>query len=139
MTPGACSRRKTTGSAKKTRRCDAAKKTCGASNRKCAASNDGKTRSRLMVHRKNRDSSGTLVCLIQRLAIVQGDVEMGPMQAGAKDQSKSVPLAAEVRRREMKLLLILASVQFTSIVDFMVVMPLGPQLQRKLHIDNCAI
>jgi predicted MFS family arabinose efflux permease len=43
--------------------------------------------------------------------------------------------AAEVRRREIVLLLILASVQFTSIVDFMVVMPLGPQLMDKLAID----
>ena len=33
------------------------------------------------------------------------------------------------------LLSILASVQFTSIVDFMVVMPLGPQLQRTLSIS----
>src|SRR5271168_4125842 len=55
---------------------------------------------------------------------------------GSGDKSGSAPLAAEERRREMVLLLILASVQFTSIVDFMVVMPLGPQLQRKLHIDN---
>jgi predicted MFS family arabinose efflux permease len=38
------------------------------------------------------------------------------------------------RRRELMLLLILASVQFTSIVDFMVVMPLGPQLRRTLDI-----
>jgi predicted MFS family arabinose efflux permease len=36
--------------------------------------------------------------------------------------------------REMLLLLMLASVQFTSIVDFMVVMPLGPQLMRTLGI-----
>jgi predicted MFS family arabinose efflux permease len=41
---------------------------------------------------------------------------------------------ASVRRREAMLLLILASVQFTSIVDFMVVMPLGPQLMRTLGI-----
>ena len=34
----------------------------------------------------------------------------------------------------MVILLILAAVQFTSIVDFMVVMPLGPQLERKLGI-----
>jgi predicted MFS family arabinose efflux permease len=40
-----------------------------------------------------------------------------------------------IRRGEMLLLLILASVQFTSIVDFMVVMPLGPQLIRKLQIN----
>jgi DHA1 family inner membrane transport protein len=38
-------------------------------------------------------------------------------------------------RLERLLLTILASVQFTSIVDFMVVMPLGPQLRRKLDID----
>ncbi len=41
----------------------------------------------------------------------------------------------EQRRRELILLLILASVQFFSIVDFMVVMPLGPQLRRTLGID----
>ncbi len=40
------------------------------------------------------------------------------------------------RRRERLLLLMLASVQFTSIVDFMVVMPLGPQLQRVLGLDE---
>ena len=39
-----------------------------------------------------------------------------------------------IGRREMMLLLMLASVQFTSIVDFMVVMPLGPQLMRTLGI-----
>jgi predicted MFS family arabinose efflux permease len=39
-------------------------------------------------------------------------------------------------RRELILLLILASVQFTSIVDFMVLMPLAPQLERKLGIDG---
>ena len=35
----------------------------------------------------------------------------------------------------MIILLILASVQFTSIVDFMVVMPLAPQLELTLGID----
>ena len=58
------------------------------------------------------------------------------MSARTGDQSETVSLPVEVRRREMVLLLILASVQFTSIVDFMVVMPLGPQLQRKLEISN---
>lgn len=32
-------------------------------------------------------------------------------------------------------LLVLSMVQFTSIVDFMIVMPLGPQLMETLHID----
>jgi DHA1 family inner membrane transport protein len=38
------------------------------------------------------------------------------------------------RRREQIVLWILAAVQFTSIVDFMIVMPLGPQLMRTLSI-----
>src|SRR3954464_1765764 len=38
-------------------------------------------------------------------------------------------------RTERIVLLILATVQFTSIVDFMVVMPLGPQLMRTLNIN----
>jgi len=37
-------------------------------------------------------------------------------------------------RSERILLLTLAAVQFTSIVDFMVIMPLGPQLMRSLQI-----
>ena len=38
--------------------------------------------------------------------------------------------------RQVLILLILALVQFTSIVDFMVVMPLGPQLIRKLGLST---
>jgi MFS transporter, DHA1 family, inner membrane transport protein len=37
-------------------------------------------------------------------------------------------------RSERTILLILAAVQFTTIVDFMIVMPLGPQLMRTLSI-----
>lgn len=40
-----------------------------------------------------------------------------------------------IRGPEMLVLLMLASVQFTSIVDFMVIMPLGPQLMRTLGIE----
>lgn len=36
---------------------------------------------------------------------------------------------------ERRLLLLLAAVQFTHIVDFMIMMPLGPQLMRELGID----
>src|SRR5712675_16163 len=35
---------------------------------------------------------------------------------------------------ERSLLLLLAAVQFTHIMDFMIMMPLGPQLMRDLHI-----
>lgn len=41
---------------------------------------------------------------------------------------------SETRRHERLILLILAAVQFTTIVDFMIVMPLGPQLMRTLAI-----
>jgi len=38
------------------------------------------------------------------------------------------------RRRERLVLVILAAVQFITVVDFMIVMPLGPQLMRALEI-----
>jgi predicted MFS family arabinose efflux permease len=38
------------------------------------------------------------------------------------------------RRRERLVLWVLAAVQFTTIMDFMIVMPLGPQLMRELRI-----
>ncbi|MFT4175583.1 MAG: MFS transporter [Luteolibacter sp.] len=37
---------------------------------------------------------------------------------------------------ERNLLLLLAAVQFTHIMDFMILMPLGPQLMRELHLDS---
>ena len=40
----------------------------------------------------------------------------------------------QTRRTERLILLVLAAVQFTTIIDFMVVMPLGPQLMRSLKI-----
>jgi predicted MFS family arabinose efflux permease len=52
----------------------------------------------------------------------------------AKDQASLAEHSQ--RRREQLVLLILAAVQFTTIVDFMVVMPLGPQLMRKLNIGT---
>ncbi len=42
--------------------------------------------------------------------------------------------AAATLARERIVLVTLASVQFISIVDFMIIMPLGPQLMRHLHI-----
>jgi predicted MFS family arabinose efflux permease len=42
--------------------------------------------------------------------------------------------SASAQRREQLVLMILAAVQFTNIVDFMIVMPLGPQLMRVLEI-----
>ncbi|MDZ4815999.1 MAG: MFS transporter [Verrucomicrobiota bacterium] len=38
-------------------------------------------------------------------------------------------------RQENAILLLLAAVQFTHILDFMIMMPLGPQFMRVLHID----
>src|SRR6476620_667554 len=42
--------------------------------------------------------------------------------------------SARDTRRERLILFILAAVQFATIVDFMIVLPLGPQLMRKLEI-----
>jgi predicted MFS family arabinose efflux permease len=36
---------------------------------------------------------------------------------------------------ELRLLLVLAAVQFTHVVDFMIMMPLGPQFMRLFGID----
>ena len=49
--------------------------------------------------------------------------------------TSSAPTDAEPALRKWSILAILASVQFTSIVDFMVIMPLGPQLERTLGLD----
>ena len=53
-----------------------------------------------------------------------------PLQeaAGAGSQAAQSP-------RELLLLLTLAAMQFTNILDFMIMMPLAPQLMRLLHID----
>jgi predicted MFS family arabinose efflux permease len=40
------------------------------------------------------------------------------------------------QRREQLILLSLSGIQFTHILDFMIMMPLGPQLLRTLHIDT---
>jgi len=59
---------------------------------------------------------------------------MSSINDGELGAAKHLAASPSARRRELFLLLLLASVQFTSIVDFMVVMPLGPQLMRKLEI-----
>lgn len=46
------------------------------------------------------------------------------------------PPAADDLRGEWAILFTLAAVQFTSIVDFMIVMPLGPQLIESLGLDT---
>src|SRR6187455_3112558 len=53
------------------------------------------------------------------------------MRMAADDSDAPSPAS---RRRERLVLVILAAVQFTTIVDFMIVLPLGPQLMRTLHI-----
>ncbi len=56
---------------------------------------------------------------------------------GVGDFEPAAEKSAEaIRRRERVVLLVLATVQFTSIVDFMLVMPLGPQLMERLKLDT---
>jgi predicted MFS family arabinose efflux permease len=54
------------------------------------------------------------------------------IETDRRQQLRSEPESG--RRRERLVLFILAAVQFTTIVDFMIVMPLGPQLMRTLAI-----
>lgn len=44
--------------------------------------------------------------------------------------------AAGLTRREWLLLLVLAAVQFTHILDFVIMMPLGPQFKKDLHLSE---
>jgi len=59
-----------------------------------------------------------------------------PMPAAPR-RDAAVPAAAVAMpvRNEIALLLTLAAMQFTHIVDFMIVMPLGPQFMRLFAID----
>jgi MFS transporter, DHA1 family, inner membrane transport protein len=61
--------------------------------------------------------------------------EYGNTDGAAAASATETEAFAGFSSRERVILLILASVQFTSIVDFMVVMPLGPQLERTLHLS----
>lgn len=64
--------------------------------------------------------------------------EAGPIfESRGPEAGREVEEARTLRmemRREFVLVMMLASVQFTSIVDFMLVMPLGPQLMRVLGL-----
>lgn len=55
-------------------------------------------------------------------------------QTDSRPQSKSAERS--LTRPEWSLLLVLAALQFVNIVDFMLVMPLGPQLMRVFHIGT---
>jgi predicted MFS family arabinose efflux permease len=57
------------------------------------------------------------------------------MSVGDTDGFATIP-EDKARRLERVVLLTLAAVQFTSIVDFMVVIPLGPQLRESLGIET---
>jgi len=67
---------------------------------------------------------------------LRADRSSGAQMIREIENGNQITVPAEQRRRELILLLILASVQFFSIVDFMVVMPLGPQLRRTMGIDT---
>ncbi|WP_254512376.1 MFS transporter [Anatilimnocola floriformis] len=65
--------------------------------------------------------------------------QLNPYASPAEASAPIVPdpaaiAAAAVRRQEMLILLVLAAIQFTAIVDFVVVMPLGPELMKALKI-----
>ena len=51
-------------------------------------------------------------------------------------QSKNIMTHTLSPKRELLLLLTLAGIQFTSILDFMIMMPLGPQFTQLFHISD---
>ena len=53
---------------------------------------------------------------------------------GSTDSAASPPPKRMTESRERRLLLLLAAVQFTHVMDFMVMLPMGPQLMRELDI-----
>ena len=57
------------------------------------------------------------------------------MASPSNDPALPGPRPPRLARHELALLLTLAAVQFTHIVDFMIMMPLGPQFMRLFAID----
>jgi predicted MFS family arabinose efflux permease len=64
------------------------------------------------------------------------------MMEGSEPATELLPSGLDVRNvsfrltwPEMRLLLVLAAVQFTHIVDFMIIMPLGPRMEAGLHLN----
>lgn len=57
---------------------------------------------------------------------------MGPMQSSAP----STPNEEQLTRRHWMLLLVLACVQFCHVLDFMILVPLGPALEKSLQINT---
>jgi MFS transporter, DHA1 family, inner membrane transport protein len=59
---------------------------------------------------------------------------LGPAAVDSAEEMSVPAQAAATRRMEWVVLLVLASVQFTAIVDFVVVMPLGKEIMESLRI-----
>ncbi len=54
--------------------------------------------------------------------------------AHTKDTASGTATASDALPNELGFLLVLAAIQFTNIVDFMIIMPLGPELMRAFSI-----
>jgi predicted MFS family arabinose efflux permease len=69
-------------------------------------------------------------------------MEMLQSEKSAITKERILPVVASagkatgLTRREWLLLLVLAAVQFTHIVDFVIIMPLGPQFKSDLHLSD---
>ncbi len=63
-------------------------------------------------------------------------IDTHSLETSRSDSTESLSLLTvkQQRRIERLVVIVLATVQFATIVDFMIVMPLGPQLMRKLNI-----
>src|SRR5690348_13293922 len=55
--------------------------------------------------------------------------------AGAAGEASQPPAPSHLTRTEWALLLVLVAIQFTHMVDFVIIMPLGDRLRRELAIS----
>lgn len=58
------------------------------------------------------------------------------MSASAEPAPQSLPPPARISRAEWGLILILVAIQFTHMVDFVIIMPLGGRLMRELNLTE---
>lgn len=70
-------------------------------------------------------------------AVAEAEPEPSSTQSSNVESSganSSAPLPSRFTRQQWGLLLVLAAVYFTHVLDFVIVMPLGDQLRQQLHI-----
>ena len=80
------------------------------------------------------DPASPGLAALQSPAAIRSVSDSTPLPSAVDAHGATTPGGSGPTRRELALLLTLAAVQFTHIVDFMIMMPLGPQFMRLFAI-----